>query len=240
MRKNQYEESLFRCEDDRFELDMVIETNESCFKVRICRPLELPISSLPPPSPGSRSETLTGLTLAVPHCTPVHHTGLGLVQGTRTLHTELAPGNRALGWAHTESIDPIKHAYDCPTGAAAADGQAGGDDPRGEGVVPAAGGGVHGRPSAVRGAHLRRARARHPRAHAQEPGGGHPSGDAAAPPEGRRVAQGARPPGPPDPPTAGVQAPRVLGLGLGTSALGAVACGLWLQCREDMNKVWAE
>jgi paired amphipathic helix protein Sin3a len=33
MRKNQYEESLFRCEDDRFELDMVIETNESTFKV---------------------------------------------------------------------------------------------------------------------------------------------------------------------------------------------------------------
>jgi len=33
MRKNQYEESLFRCEDDRFELDMIIETNESCFKV---------------------------------------------------------------------------------------------------------------------------------------------------------------------------------------------------------------
>jgi len=29
MRKNQYEESLFRCEDDRFELDMVIETNAS-------------------------------------------------------------------------------------------------------------------------------------------------------------------------------------------------------------------
>jgi paired amphipathic helix protein Sin3a len=29
MRKNQYEEALFRCEDDRFELDMVIETNKS-------------------------------------------------------------------------------------------------------------------------------------------------------------------------------------------------------------------
>jgi len=32
MRKNQYEESLFRCEDDRFELDMIIETNESTIK----------------------------------------------------------------------------------------------------------------------------------------------------------------------------------------------------------------
>lgn len=29
MRKNQYEEALFRCEDDRFELDMVIETTRS-------------------------------------------------------------------------------------------------------------------------------------------------------------------------------------------------------------------
>jgi hypothetical protein len=28
-RKNQYEESLFKCEDDRFELDMVIESNQS-------------------------------------------------------------------------------------------------------------------------------------------------------------------------------------------------------------------
>lgn len=29
MRKNQYEEALFRCEDDRFELDMAIECSES-------------------------------------------------------------------------------------------------------------------------------------------------------------------------------------------------------------------
>mmetsp|Transcript_24143 Transcript_24143/g.29248 ORF Transcript_24143/g.29248 Transcript_24143/m.29248 type:complete len:1244 (-) Transcript_24143:506-4237(-) len=33
MRKNQYEESLFRCEDDRFELDMVIETNTATMKL---------------------------------------------------------------------------------------------------------------------------------------------------------------------------------------------------------------
>jgi paired amphipathic helix protein Sin3a len=35
MRKNQYEEALFRCEDDRFELDMCIETNSST--LRECR-----------------------------------------------------------------------------------------------------------------------------------------------------------------------------------------------------------
>lgn len=29
MRKNQYEEALFRCEDDRFELDMAMERNAS-------------------------------------------------------------------------------------------------------------------------------------------------------------------------------------------------------------------
>jgi len=30
MRKNQYEEALFRCEDDRFEIDMVLETSKAC------------------------------------------------------------------------------------------------------------------------------------------------------------------------------------------------------------------
>lgn len=37
MRKNQYEEALFRCEDDRFELDMVIECNASA--IRAMEPL---------------------------------------------------------------------------------------------------------------------------------------------------------------------------------------------------------
>ena len=32
MRKNQYEEALFRVEDDRFELDMMIETNSSTLR----------------------------------------------------------------------------------------------------------------------------------------------------------------------------------------------------------------
>ncbi|KAK8808597.1 hypothetical protein WA158_008498 [Blastocystis sp. Blastoise] len=30
MRKNQYEEALFRCEDDRYEVDIIIENNRSC------------------------------------------------------------------------------------------------------------------------------------------------------------------------------------------------------------------
>ncbi len=37
MRKNQYEEALFRCEDDRYELDMVIECNSSA--IRAMQPL---------------------------------------------------------------------------------------------------------------------------------------------------------------------------------------------------------
>ncbi len=32
MRKNQYEEALFRVEDDRFELDMAIEVNASAIR----------------------------------------------------------------------------------------------------------------------------------------------------------------------------------------------------------------
>jgi paired amphipathic helix protein Sin3a len=32
-RKNQYEEMLFKCEDDRFELDLVIELNASTVRV---------------------------------------------------------------------------------------------------------------------------------------------------------------------------------------------------------------
>ena len=37
MRKNQYEEALFRCEDDRFELDMAIECSLSA--IRAMQPL---------------------------------------------------------------------------------------------------------------------------------------------------------------------------------------------------------
>lgn len=46
MRKNQYEEALFRCEDDRFELDMCIETTGST--LRKLRPLRDTFSQLSP------------------------------------------------------------------------------------------------------------------------------------------------------------------------------------------------
>jgi hypothetical protein len=35
MRRNQYEETLFRVEDDRFELELLLERNESTLKVRL-------------------------------------------------------------------------------------------------------------------------------------------------------------------------------------------------------------
>jgi paired amphipathic helix protein Sin3a len=44
MRKNQFEESLFRCEDDRFEVDMLIDTNMSA--IRVLQPLSEEIAAL--------------------------------------------------------------------------------------------------------------------------------------------------------------------------------------------------
>ena len=45
MRKNQYEEALFRCEDDKFELDMALECCRSA--VRAFTKVSLIISQLP-------------------------------------------------------------------------------------------------------------------------------------------------------------------------------------------------
>lgn len=44
MRKNQYEESLFRSEDDRFDIDMVIDSNTSC--IRLLEPIAEEIQHL--------------------------------------------------------------------------------------------------------------------------------------------------------------------------------------------------
>jgi paired amphipathic helix protein Sin3a len=37
MRKNQYEEALFKCEDERFEIDMIIDSNTNT--IRVLEPL---------------------------------------------------------------------------------------------------------------------------------------------------------------------------------------------------------
>lgn len=44
MRKNQYEEALFRCEDERFEIDMIVDSNAST--IRILEPLAQEIEQL--------------------------------------------------------------------------------------------------------------------------------------------------------------------------------------------------
>ena len=45
-RKNQYEEALFRCEDDRFELDMLIESNLTT--IRTLEAAYNAVAALPP------------------------------------------------------------------------------------------------------------------------------------------------------------------------------------------------
>lgn len=44
MRRNQYEEALFRCEDERFEIDMVIDSNTAT--IRVLEPLAEEIAAL--------------------------------------------------------------------------------------------------------------------------------------------------------------------------------------------------
>jgi len=44
MRKNQYEEALFKCEDERFEIDMIIDSNMST--IRLLEPIEQEINQL--------------------------------------------------------------------------------------------------------------------------------------------------------------------------------------------------
>eukprot|EP00232_Nephroselmis_pyriformis_P019508 CAMPEP_0182880668 /NCGR_PEP_ID=MMETSP0034_2-20130328/16687_1 /TAXON_ID=156128 /ORGANISM="Nephroselmis pyriformis, Strain CCMP717" /LENGTH=677 /DNA_ID=CAMNT_0025013665 /DNA_START=122 /DNA_END=2152 /DNA_ORIENTATION=+ len=46
MRKNQYEEALFRCEDDRFELELTVECNASA--IRVMKPLAEHLNAMTP------------------------------------------------------------------------------------------------------------------------------------------------------------------------------------------------
>lgn len=63
MRKNQYEESLFRCEDDRFELDMLLESVNAATK-RVEELIEkMQDNSVKPDSPIRIDEHLTPLNL---------------------------------------------------------------------------------------------------------------------------------------------------------------------------------
>lgn len=53
-RKNTYEEALFRCEDERYEIDMVIDNNAAA--IRALEPLDAEIAALRAASAGSNVE----------------------------------------------------------------------------------------------------------------------------------------------------------------------------------------
>ena len=97
MRKNQYEEALFRCEDDRFELDMVIERNASA--IRTLGPLVDQIGGEHPGSKAFRMQMITAVWLHV-DCPYIHdcHALLGWTWSLGTprgppggLHQRTAP-----------------------------------------------------------------------------------------------------------------------------------------------------
>ncbi|KDO22464.1 hypothetical protein SPRG_22307 [Saprolegnia parasitica CBS 223.65] len=65
MRKNQYEEALFKCEDERFEIDMVIDANAST--IAILTPLAKEIETLSATSPTGWQYVLDKGALRVTH-----------------------------------------------------------------------------------------------------------------------------------------------------------------------------
>jgi paired amphipathic helix protein Sin3a len=75
MRKNQYEEALFRCEDDRFELDMVLETTK--VTVAALEPIAEKIASLP-------AEERATYRLAEGELTPIHLRSIERLYGIGT------------------------------------------------------------------------------------------------------------------------------------------------------------
>jgi len=72
MRKNQYEEALFRCEDDRYELDMLIEQNSSA--IRAMQPLYDDIGKLSPEEKQTYRIPEGGLL-------PIHYRMIGRIYG---------------------------------------------------------------------------------------------------------------------------------------------------------------
>jgi len=62
MRKNQYEESLFRCEDDRYELDMLLETTLSTANV-VGESVEKPLDGVKQESPHHLPDQLSAIHL---------------------------------------------------------------------------------------------------------------------------------------------------------------------------------
>lgn len=82
MRKNQYEEALFRCEDDRFELDMVIESNASA--VRAITPLVQQLSEMTP-------DEKANWRLPPNTLTPIHYRAIQKIYGACPFCTASLP-----------------------------------------------------------------------------------------------------------------------------------------------------
>ena len=79
MRKNQYEEALFRCEDDRFEMDMVLETTRAT--VEVLEPIAEKIASMP--AEEAATYRLPEGTLSPIHLRSIERLyGIGTDQGT--------------------------------------------------------------------------------------------------------------------------------------------------------------
>ena len=90
MRKNQYEEALFRCEDERFEIDMVLDANAST--IRVLEPLVEEVGLL------AVAEVMTGSLGATAASSNPKNTGLG---GSRYQY-KFDP--RTLSIIHTNAI----------------------------------------------------------------------------------------------------------------------------------------
>ena len=80
MRKNQYEESIFRAEDERFELDTTIETNTAA--IQLLQPIAAEIASLTEQEK-RRYKLLGGANLSAMHCKAIRR--LYGAQGTQVI-----------------------------------------------------------------------------------------------------------------------------------------------------------
>ena len=61
-RRNQYEEALFKCEDDRYEMDMVMDANRSAIKA--LEPIALAIKALEEQGKKDHAAALSGSAAA--------------------------------------------------------------------------------------------------------------------------------------------------------------------------------
>lgn len=84
MRKNQYEEALFRCEDDRYELDMCIETNSSA--LRALRPLADRIAQL-------SGEDKANFRLSDDALSPIHYRAVERIYGEQVTCSRMHMAN---------------------------------------------------------------------------------------------------------------------------------------------------